>query len=255
MSDKDIVVSAGSSVGELNFTTLYDKALKVFSEQAMMGAEGTDIDVAALKKSKMKSENFLDAVAGILEIAHKVDLLEAQKDKFKRVDELRILNSLRTQFEKSAEFSDQILDSCRGQLEHLMREMETGVLDLENIEKLSMMQGIMERAVGNLSTISSGTTRLIKSERETGGRSSGTTGGGNNINVTSFLDSFGGGGKGGSGGGGKGGSDESNKLPPGVTPRKIGVEELTDILEKDTVGKGRPRKTGRVAAIVDLDDE
>jgi len=84
-------------VNSLSFSSadllkLFETAAQVFSDQAMVGSGAKDTTVKDLELTKAKANSFLDALNGVIEIQHQVEILSAQQQGFKRNDELRVLN-------------------------------------------------------------------------------------------------------------------------------------------------------------------
>lgn len=201
----------------IDYKGVLNEAVRVFSDQALITKNSDNVTLKDLQLAKGKAENYLSAVAGLIEISHKVELLTAEKDKFKRVDELRLLNNLRNQFEKAASFSDKLMDMCMSQLESLESELMTNTKDVTGIIlKISAVQEFMSNAIVALTNINNGTSKLIKIERESGGRSSSDVKT-SNTSINTFLD-----------------RDEKDNVPK-VKPRKISEKELRESLKGNRI--------------------
>lgn len=216
----DTLAKSITDVTNIDFEGVFTEAVAIFAEQALMTKDAGDIDIKALQLSKAKADNFLAAIGGMTEISHKVELLAAEKYKFKRIDELNLLNSLRRQFEQATSFSAQTIDLCATRLNDLVERMGTNdmsSIQIEDLEKLGALQGSMENAINTLNTISLGAGKLIKTERESGGRSMGNTKN-NTTNINTFLKTF-------------ETAKDTKGGPDGATaPRKLTEEELQVIM-------------------------
>jgi len=72
-----------TDVANMDFREVFKKAVDIFSDQAMLSKDVSEITIKDLEISKAKANNFLDAIAGILELSRQVDILSAEKYKFK----------------------------------------------------------------------------------------------------------------------------------------------------------------------------
>lgn len=218
---KELSVVEPSSLvesGNVNFNTLYDTAIDLISDQALVASESGELSMADLRLSKAKTENFMDAIGSMLEISHKVEMLSADPKKFKRGRELDLLNGLFSQYEEGYAFLKSSMTICTDQLERIQQKAEDDELTQEDIDQMVSLRSLMSDSMKMLKSLAAGSVDLIKAERETGGRSVGG-GGGPAITMQSFMESF----EGGKGGGkGKKGADK---------PRKLSDEEISGARE------------------------
>lgn len=166
------VINSVTDIVTLEYDSILNEAIKIFTDQALITKKADEVTLQDIQLAKGKSENFLASIAGLIEISHKVELLSAERHKFKRKDELELLNSLREQFHKSAKFSNKIIDSCLSRLDALEERMSSNdTLKPEDFAEFMMLQNYMNSAIETLTAINTGTGKLIKTERESGGRS------------------------------------------------------------------------------------
>lgn len=164
-------------------------AMDIFGEQANISSNSSEVTSEKLQLSKARSDNFLASVSGIIEMSNKIELLQAQQYKFKRHDELRLLNNLREQYEKAAKFSNTVMNTCLNKMEDLQYNImeNQGTIDDEILMEIGALSNMMDNAVVSLRNISKGSTELLKAERETGGRSHGGNNNSNNGGVYNNL--------------------------------------------------------------------
>jgi len=209
---------AGDMEIGVDYEAIYGQALQLFGEQAKTGVNG---DIDDINLTKARTENFMSSLAGMLEISNKIELLLGNGDKFKRIDELRLLNKLRTQYEKSADFSEYMIDMCTSKLDEIKEGVEENGIDEETLLEAGQLSGLMSNAISNLKTLSEGTSKLIKAERETGGRSYGNDN--SLVNVNNYNNSY------------TDMSDNKKKYSSkNVKPKKISMEEAIKMLEHDS---------------------
>jgi len=153
------------NVASMDFEKVFHKAVEIFSDQMMLEKDPNEITVKDLEVSKAKANNFLDAIAGVLEISHQVEVLSAEKDKFKRSDELRVLNSLRRSTEKCALGLESTISMAQERLEMLMQDISQA-----DPEKIAMLQAVLNSCVETGQKLIGSMSRLVQLERMSGGR-------------------------------------------------------------------------------------
>jgi hypothetical protein len=178
-------------VAGINFEEILTEAVTLFAQQALITRDSETVTLKDLQLAKGKADNFLSSISNMLEISHSVDLLSAEKYKFRRADELKLLNNLREQFNEAAEFSRESMKFCKDGLTRIQNKMqqEGYAITADDMAEFNMYQGHMANSIATLNTIAKGAGQLIKHERETGGRSSGTVKM-NSTNVNAFLENL-----------------------------------------------------------------
>lgn len=178
-------------VAGINFEEILTEAVTLFAQQALITRDSENVTIKDLQLAKGKADNFLSSISNMLEISHSVDLLSAEKYKFRRADELKLLNNLREQFNEAAEFSKESMKFCKDGLTRIQNKMqqEDYAITADDMAEFNMYQGHMANSIATLNTIAKGAGQLIKHERETGGRSSGTVKS-NSTNVNAFLENL-----------------------------------------------------------------
>ncbi|TFH07779.1 MAG: hypothetical protein E4H07_08645 [Nitrosomonadales bacterium] len=155
-----------ADVAELDFAKVLEKAVEIFSDQAMLDKDISAISVKDLEISKAKANNFLDAIAGVVEISHQVEVISAAKDNFKRSDELNVLNSLRRSCELGANGVEKLLTKAVQYMEYLSELPAEEV----TVEQLANMQAVMNENIGTSQKLIASLSRLIQLERLSGNR-------------------------------------------------------------------------------------
>lgn len=204
---------------DIDFEGVLDGAVALFGEQAaLMTKPAETITIKEIQLSKAKSENFLASIAGMIEISHTVEVLRAEKDKFKRKDELRLLNRLFKQYDRISTFSEKALDLSMDQLEALDEDFAEEGLTEEGLQRMGMLHGYMENSVNTLNSLARGISGLIKTERSSGARGNELLRGGTSMN--SLMINLGDNSSKGNGNGAAGEEEESGVL------KKFTREEL-----------------------------
>ncbi len=162
----ELRLASFADVSNIDFAAVYSKALEIFSDQAMLGKDPTKISVKDLEISKAKANNFLDAIAGIVELSHQVEVISASKDNFKRSDELSVLNSLRRTCEISAKGIERLLKKAIVHMEYLEGLDE----DQVSVQDLASMQNILNENITTSQKLIASLSRLIQLERMSGNR-------------------------------------------------------------------------------------
>lgn len=165
------VVTSLGDVAQMDFSKVFDKAIEVFSSQAMLDKPASEVTIKDLEISKAKANNFLDAIAGIIEISHQVEVLSAEKEKFRRQDELDILNSLRRTIAIQSKALEKNAHIAAQQLEHISSQMEDAESALAvDSERLALIQSVLNSSIDIGSKLISSAAKLIHLERHSGGR-------------------------------------------------------------------------------------
>lgn len=168
-------VTKFSDIATIDYNLVAKTAVELFADQALLGKNATDITIKDLETSRAKSNNFMEAIAGLVEISHKVELLSAEKDKFKRADELRTLNMQRDMIEMQTKGVHKTLEMAIERLEQLEKNLREGFADEDEENKvtdqIAMMQQVMTMSVDTGQKLVASLSRLIQLERYSGGRS------------------------------------------------------------------------------------
>jgi len=155
-----------TDVANMDFREVFKKAVDIFSDQAMLSKDVSEITIKDLEISKAKANNFLDAIAGILELSRQVDILSAEKYKFKRVDELEILNSLRRTIALQAKSLEKNAFVAQSQLDIMINDPLS-----TDPEKLALVQSVLNSSIDVGNKLITSTAKLIHLERHSGGGS------------------------------------------------------------------------------------
>ena len=198
-----------NDVANIDFDKVFKKALELLSDQAMLGQDTKNISIKDLEISRSKVNNFLSAIGGILEISHQVELLSAEKDKFRRKDELTILNSLRRCCEMSAKTLEGNMKLTQGKLNALEADINE-----VSPESIAILQSVLHSNIDAGQKLIGAISRLIQLERLSGARSWGGHRDTNpSITLIEGLDK---------------GDRGKNKSSRGA-PREIKMDELEDL--------------------------
>jgi hypothetical protein len=154
---------AEAGIRGLDFDMIYAKASEYFKELA--GFDGEDVTITSLEVSKRKADNFLSSMSGLLEIAHQVEVLSAERDKFRRKDELDVLNSLRRACAKASNSLEQTMGMAEDRME-MLRANPEGV----DPESIALLQSVLHQSIDTAQKLISAFSRLVQLERMSGGR-------------------------------------------------------------------------------------
>jgi hypothetical protein len=159
------VLKPGNEVGiqGLDFDMIYQKASEYFKELA--GFDNDDVTITSLEVSKRKADNFLSSMSGLLEIAHQVEVLSAERDKFRRKDELEVLNSLRRACGMASNSLEHTMKMAQDRMNVLMNAPE-GV----DPESIALLQSVLHQSIETAQKLISAFSRLVQLERMSGGR-------------------------------------------------------------------------------------
>lgn len=163
---------------EIDTSLLLNHATKLLAENLIQACSDNDITPSELHLSKLKTQNLMDSISNVIEVTHGIELIKAQKSQFKRADELTILNSLRTQYEAATEQSDRTVKLLSEHASRLLDKLENNSDEFteEDWLKLSTTQRHLYSSVDLMGNIGTGIQKLIKTERDTGGRSTSNRG-------------------------------------------------------------------------------
>lgn len=158
-----------NSIADVQFNELFDKAISIFKAQAdaSLGdaGDGDDVSFERLELMKAKANNVLDSIGNVLELRHIVDVIKSDHLRFKRVDELKLLNRLKGQCEAQAELNE----SCINAVRNRMLEAYASEEGLDE-EELDVISGMLERGMGRTDKLVGTVNKLIKLERDSGNR-------------------------------------------------------------------------------------
>ena len=206
-------------VSTIDFKKVAEKAVELFADQSLIKKDADKVTLKDIELSKSKANTFLDSLAGLVEVQHKIDLISTYNQGFKRSDELEILNSLREIVSIQTKELKRNMEIARGQQDHLIKALERCEDDEEGQDKreqltvhIGLLRDTIRESVDTGQKLISSTNRLIQLERYSGGKSWG-----NKPSATSnikLIDMD-------SGEEGKGGV----KKPP----RAISADEMSDI--------------------------
>jgi hypothetical protein len=141
---------------------LFNKAMSNFVDQALSDNEEDLVDV---EFKNAKSTSFVDALGNLPVISHELEILGAESNKFKRVEELAVLHKLRNQCDKQ-------IDAEAKTLELLETKLDEMLADFENASPEDILN--MQAAVRNSREATAGMIKtfehLIMVERKSGSR-------------------------------------------------------------------------------------
>lgn len=185
----DMLPTSKRDLANMDFEKVYETALRLFSDQALLDKKDiSKVTIKDLEAARAKSDSFLESLGHLFEINHQVELLQADKYKFKRKDELDLLHSLRkscTMMAKSLEKNLEITIAKLGDIERRMVDDPAGV----DYEELAGVQAVMNSCVDTSQKLIASTSRLIQTERYSGTRPWGhSRGGTKNIGTIEGLD-------------------------------------------------------------------
>lgn len=167
---EDWVANLRQPDGTLNFRAVAQKAWELLGEQAMVGKENADITVEGLELGRAKASSFLDAINGLLEVSHQVELLQAEQYKFKRTDELKIMHSLRRLCGHQAKNLEKTVKIASKRLEELMEGIDEDLVGSERADAIAQMQSVISSNIDGAAKVTSSFSRLVQLERISGGR-------------------------------------------------------------------------------------
>lgn len=150
--------------GFFDYRAIAEKAMEMFKDQSLLTKDKNEVTIKDLETSRLKSNNFLEAMGGMLDFTHKIELLSADDMKFKRKDELSLLNNLRKTCELQAEGVHKTLQVAIKRIEQMQQEEEP------DPEKIALLQSVMQNSVDVSQKLIASTSRLIQLERYSGGR-------------------------------------------------------------------------------------
>ena len=186
----------------LDFEKVYERAVTIFSEQTMLNKDPDKVTLKDIELSRSKAANFLDAISGVLEIGHQVEVLSAETNKFKRKDELEILQDLLLTCKKQAKFVSRNIDLAQERLEELYETEDP------DSEQIALLSNIMNCSIDSSQKIISSMARLVQLERMSGSRPYGNS----KSNISHYSSDS---------------NDEKKELP--AKPRKLTKEDLQNI--------------------------
>lgn len=159
------LIGSLSTLASLSMDDIFNKAVEIFGEQALLTKKPEDITIADLELSRLKSGNFLESLRGLQEVSHQMEVISAEKDRFKRGDELKILNSLLRTCASSATCLEDNVNIAYEKLS----DMKENITDADP-EKLAMLQSVINSNVDTAAKLTSSLSRLIQLERMSGSR-------------------------------------------------------------------------------------
>lgn len=168
--------------GRMDFKGLLDKAVEILNDQASFNTKGSEISVAKLELNKARANNFLDAIYGVVEVKHQLEILAAQEFAFKRTDELELLNTYRRTATLQAKGGERIIRMVMKRMKKLRADLaqedpeqysSRGEYASERAritEQIALMKTILDSTVDSLQKQVATTSRLIQLERMSGNR-------------------------------------------------------------------------------------
>jgi len=151
-------------LSNLDFKQVYEKAVEIFSEQALLNKKPSEVTLKDIELSRAKASNFLEAISGVLEIGHQVEILSAEQNKFKRGYELTILQKLLKSCDMQASFVEKNLTIIQERLDALFKN------DDADPEQIALLQSIMNSSIDASQKIIASMARLVQLERMSGSR-------------------------------------------------------------------------------------
>lgn len=175
---KDVTIAKSKDISEniaesitnyadyIDYEQVFRKAVSLFSKQAMLH-ENDEETLASIELTDSKANSFLKSIHNLMSISHEIDIMSAEKDRFRRKDELRILNNLREQCELQSQAGLNTMQMISKRLNELQNAISGDPIDLEEIANL---QALLDNAVVNTQRVVASTSRLIQLERTSGSR-------------------------------------------------------------------------------------
>lgn len=220
----------------IDFRSSYDQLVELIRDQAMIGKNPDTASMQSLALTRAKAQNFLDAVFNIVQASHLHEIVENDKYKFRRADEMAVMQPMLRSLQVAAISGEKSLRFLTAKLDVALAAMEdpyevteedkrqdnkTMQKHLLQTEMIAAIQAAHTAALENINRIVSGLTRVIQLERFSGARPWG-----NKASITFSGGEEGGKGNGGDGGG-VGGGKEVRKN------RQLSPEEIMGSIEKN----------------------
>lgn len=181
MSSNEISRTVGNF--GIDFDGVMEKACEIFGGQALLDKKASEITLKDLEIGKAKANNFLDAVQGILEIGHQVEIMSADQNKFKRQDELDILHSLLRSVSKISGTLEKTIDVITKKIDRMLE------LEEVDIEEVTLLQGMLQVNIDSTQKVIASAGKVINIERVSGGRIWGSrTSGSSQVSVVEKLE-------------------------------------------------------------------
>jgi hypothetical protein len=154
--------SLSSYEGILDFKEMFSNAMDLFKEQALSAKNSKTISQLELTKAKVN--NFNDSIDHITALSHTLEILGADKDRFRRKDELTILNNLRHQCEMQSNIGLANLNMVQNKM---IAMAESGEVDAE---EMRILQGTLDANIDSAQKVINSVSKLIQLERYSGNR-------------------------------------------------------------------------------------
>lgn len=148
--------------GILDFKKMFDSAMDLFSEQAL-GAKNSK-SIRQLELTKAKVNSFNNSIDNITALSHTLEIMGADKDRFRRQDELNILNNLRTQCELQSRIGLANMAMVQDKLKIILES------DNPDVEEIASLQGVLDANIDSSNKVIAAVSRLIQLERYSGNR-------------------------------------------------------------------------------------
>lgn len=181
----------------LNFSQAYNTMVELIRDQATLSNNGhQEADLKSLQLTRAKAQNYLEAVFNVVQLSHLHEIVESDAQKFRRVEEMEVMNPLLRSLklaaiagEKSLTYLTRKLDvaleamECEIEVDEQDRTLNTKRMQkhLLQTEMIASIQAAHTAALENVNRIVAGLTRVIQLERFSGARPWGTKGGGVSI--------------------------------------------------------------------------
>lgn len=209
----EIVAADGAM--EISTKLVFKKAMSNFFDQAI---KMDSKNLADVELGNAKSTSFVEALGTLPAISHELEIIGAEEYKFKRKDELEILNALKAQCLTQVQAEDQTIALIQAKLADLVENVEEATP-----ESISMLQNALELSRGSTSRMVKTFEQLIQLERKSGsrpwGQNKATT---RNINYFTGLEGLRNGNLG-------GGGDPAKPKGDIKKPREMTPEELESL--------------------------
>lgn len=158
----------------IDFRSLFKQAAALIQEQSLINVDPNTISLKSMELSKAKANSLLEALHNVTLVTHSAEILNADSQKFKRVDEMSVLNPLLKAFGQAAVVGENSMRILVKKLEEAEASMkiESGSLEEEETKAriLNYMQEAYGMCIDNLNKIVAGSARLIQLERFSQGR-------------------------------------------------------------------------------------
>lgn len=186
MAEKNKELRVSDKPPVLNFTEAYGTIMGLIRDQAMLDPGATDVaNLKSLQLSRAKVQSYLEAVFNVVQLSHLHEIVESDKQKFKRKEEMDVLNPILRSLKAAAIAGEKSLIYLTKKLDVALEALENPVEitdedreensitfqeHLAQTEMVASIQAAYTAALENVNRVIAGLTRAIQLERFSGGR-------------------------------------------------------------------------------------